>query len=276
MKINFCKYILLTLLTTAPHSLFSAPALLPQENTQEDLFCEPGACYFIPPRNWGKIDNQYLLQEVKIMVKGHPKEQNHIPPSINLALESTHLSTEEYLKAIEISNPSDSKRKWSKIGIINTQAGPMVLTQLDLTSKWGEVRMLQAIMVKNKQAYVLTATAQASEFSEFSKEFYESIQSFTINKNIYQLIPDKNKRKELKKITKNAKKVWQEELQNAMHEHPEYSKDVLSKMVFEGDKFQTLVWKPLEQTLSTSYSWMGSTWINKFLHIFKSELNYCE
>lgn len=149
--------------------------------TQEELLKQPGACHFDVPKGWEMVDPKVLLPEVKVMVKGKALKANHLPPSINLALEETSLSLEEYLDAIKVMNTPDRNRKWSRMGSIHTKAGDMALTQLDLTSKWGDVRMIQALMIKNCVAYVITATSQLSEFSQFSKEFFSAIRSFGIN-----------------------------------------------------------------------------------------------
>lgn len=239
---------------------------------KEEALQEPGACFFIPPKGWEMIDPKVLLPEVKVMVKGKPKSDAHIPPSLNLALENTDLSLREYLDAVREMNTSDESRNWAEVGTIRTKAGEMVLTQLDLTTNWGEVRLFQAIMVKKGVAYVITATAQRDEFSLFSDDFNSSIASFTINKDIFQMVCDRAKRKELKTLVSQAKKEWKKDFQLYREAHPELGKDVLAKLAFESSTFQNDVWHPLQEKVATSYKTMGSKWQDKFFDTLKDDL----
>jgi hypothetical protein len=237
-----------------------------------DAFEEPGACYFIPPANWGLVDPKHLLDDVKIMVKGQPKSANHIPPSINLALEETQLSLNEYLTLVEQSNQVNDGRKWAMLGTIKTNAGNMALTQLDLQTKWGEVRMIQGIIVKNKKAFVVTATAQLCEFSQFYQEFQKALESFTINKDLWQMIQDKEQRKELKMIVKKVKLQWLNEFATSKNLYSELCEKDVAIKTFKDASFQETVWQPFQSNLANSYPFMSSRWHMKFLEMIKDEL----
>jgi hypothetical protein len=233
---------------------------------------EPGACFFIPPKNWGLIGQELLLDDVKIMVIGKPLSFNHLPPSINLAIENTYLTQDEYIAVVEENNKKEHDTLWSNIGKIQSKAGLMTLTQLDIKTSWGEARLFQAILVKKGKAYVLTTTAQLNEFAHFSEEFQKSIESFQINKDIYQLVSDKNKRKDLKNLVKIAKKKWQEDLQIAKNLQPDLTKNELAKKTFESNVFQTQVWHPLKTKIGSSFDYLGTKWQEKFFSILKDEL----
>lgn len=127
------------------------------------------------------VDPKVLLPEVKVMARGKAKSDASLPPSINLAMEETQMTMPEYLEEVRAMYAHDRNKRWASIGTLTSKAGVMALTQLDQNTKWGDVRMLQAILIKDAVAYVITATAQVSEFTGFSKEFLSCMQAFEIN-----------------------------------------------------------------------------------------------
>lgn len=167
------------------HTFGASNATLTQN--QVEVSKQPGACYFTPPKDWVLIDPKALPKEVKSMVRGPYKDS--LPPSMNLAMESTESSLEDYLNAIKLMHASNHLKKWKITGTISTDAGAMTLTQLDSTTNWGNVRMVQAIMIKDNIAYVITGTALSSEYAKYFPEFYKAIQSFHINLNVQVINP---------------------------------------------------------------------------------------
>lgn len=238
---------------------------------QEELAFEPGACHFPAPKGWTMIDPKVLLAEVKVMVRGVAKQPSNLPPSLNLALEETDLSQEEYLDEIKTMNSQDRNKRWSRIGSLETKAGEMALTQLDMTTSWGDVRMLQAVMIKNHIAYVITATAHLSEFAQFSNEFLCAMQAFDINKDLNEMV-GKNKASDLKDMTDRAKKEWRSFYEKTKEQHPELSQKELSNLTFKNDEFQTKVWKPLVSKIQSDYKVLGSKWQEKFIKKLQDEL----
>jgi hypothetical protein len=267
----FSKYLVLSMIAALPIPTFASDTK-PAITSEEQALKEPGTCFFIPPKNWRLVDQKHLLEEVKIMVVGLPLSMNHIPPSINLALEETSLSTDQYLAIVEENNKSDPDCYWTNIGFIQTNAGPMVLTQLDLKTSYGPAKMIQAIMVKHSKAYVLTATSAQSEFAHFSDDFNQSIKSFTINKDIFELVDDKKKRKDLKNFVKQVKNKWSEDLRITKSLYPDLSHSQIAIKTFDSSSFQNIVWKPLQEKIASSYDFLGSKWADKFFSILKDDL----
>jgi hypothetical protein len=75
------------------------------------------------------------------------------------------------------------KTEWKDLGKIHTKAGSASLSQFDETSSWGTVRTMTTILVKNGNAYILSAAALKSEFSTFYKEFFEAMRTLDIAAN---------------------------------------------------------------------------------------------
>lgn len=136
---------------------------------------------FTPPEGWKLVDAKSLSPSVKAMVIG--KGEHEFPPSINLATEPYARSLNDYLKKVKEVNQADGA-DWKSLGSIQTQAGEGNLSQVDLPTQWGDVRMMHVILLKNNTIYILTASALKSEFPKFYKDFFTSLQSLRFSKNV--------------------------------------------------------------------------------------------
>lgn len=139
---------------------------------------QPGAITFQPPEGWLQADPKSLPSHVKAMVVG--KGVNEYPPSINLAYDEFAGTLKEYLKLVEGVNKRLGAQA-QDLGSIQTLAGEARLLQVDSKSVWGTERQMQVIIVKNGKAFILTASALKSEFSEFYPQFFASLKSLKIN-----------------------------------------------------------------------------------------------
>ena len=157
------------------------------EKTQEQyqqLAKEPGAIVFTPPEGWHLADTKNLPQHVQMMVVG--KGKHEFPPSINLSTEEFDGTIKDYLKIVKEINASQGS-DWKDLGIIRTPAGEGSLSQADVVTEWGPVRMLHVILSKNGLIYILTAAALKDEFPKFYKTFFDSLRSVQINKDPSQM-----------------------------------------------------------------------------------------
>lgn len=133
----------------------------------------------IPPKGWECIhDPEQLPQKIMRIYVGSGK--GSFTPSINIAHEETTLGIDEYLRLAKSYHESQSNAKCTSMGKIETKAGLAHLMQIDSDTQWGRVRFIQAILIKNSLAYVITATCLREEFSLFSSQFLKSMQSFSI------------------------------------------------------------------------------------------------
>lgn len=129
---------------------------------------------FTPPPGWRSGETKDLPPAVLAMVIG--EGQNAYPPSINLAVEEYNGTTSSYLKIVkEINIKSGTKLK--DLGMIHTSAGEASLSQVDVPTKWGETRLMHAILVKQGYAYIMTASALKAEFPKFYKDFFAAMRS---------------------------------------------------------------------------------------------------
>lgn len=129
---------------------------------------------FTPPEGWHLADKTKLPQHVMVMVVG--KGQNEYPPSMNLGYDPHSGSLKEYLKIIKDINQSQGCIL-KDLGSISTEAGTVSLSQFDEKTQWGEVRQMHAVLLRDKIAYILTASALKTEFSKYYRDFFNAIQS---------------------------------------------------------------------------------------------------
>jgi hypothetical protein len=156
------------------------------------LVAENSYCFFHPPSGWEITDPSTLSPRVKIrFVK--PKSKGFCP-SINLTVESTSVSLSEYLKAVKTIHEQDKGNQWRQLGKVHTTAGVAQLTQIDTSSEWGTIRMLQLILIKEGSAYLLTAAALKEEFSKFYQEIQTSFRSLNLTNDLFQPIAQLEKK----------------------------------------------------------------------------------
>lgn len=132
-----------------------------------------------PPKGWNCInDKKELPEKIVAVYVGPTKDQ--FTPSINIASEETLKKLPEYLdnakKYHEISGDTQCK----SLGTLKTAAGEAQLLQVDRTTQWGKVRFIQAILLHESTAYVVTATCLQKEFALLSPQFFKSIQSLSL------------------------------------------------------------------------------------------------
>lgn len=174
----FLLLVISSLITIFPSSLSSkSNEMSDQTNISSQHFSFEG-CTFTPPQDWSFVNPEDLPKQVKVLVQGKGKYE--LSPSINLSVESTSLDLKSYLNAVKELHESSSNAQWKKLGTIQTQAGPAMLTQVEMETKWGPARMMQTIMIRNHHAYILTTTARPEEFPHFYKDFFQSIQSLRL------------------------------------------------------------------------------------------------
>ncbi len=131
---------------------------------------------FTPPAGWKSVDDKLLTPNVRAIVIG---QSSTYPPSINLATENYSGTFKEYLKIVR-SIGEQRGSNWKDLGAFKTNAGEGRLTQLDTKSEWGEVRMINLILLKNGIVYILTAAALKSEFAGYYQVFFDTLRSLQI------------------------------------------------------------------------------------------------
>ena len=131
------------------------------------------------PQGWECVTDQSQLPKKVQMLAICPKKSK-FTPSINIASEETDQNLNEYMETAQLYHESEGITQVTKLGQIPTKAGPAQLIQIDRTTDFGQVRFLQAALIQNEMAYVVTATCLKDEFSTYCGSFFESIKSLDL------------------------------------------------------------------------------------------------
>jgi len=222
---------------------------------------KPGALIFTPPKDWAAADPSVLPKSVKMMVVGKGKKE--YPPSINLGIEPFKGSLREYLKVVKAVNESQGS-DWKDLGMVVTDAGKASLSQVDMRTNWGDVRLMHVILIKNGNAYILTAGALKEEFPVFYKEFFQAMTSIYFNKDVFERVEPKRKRNRLKrafdKVAKHYAEIAKEKSGSQFEER------------FKDETFQNGSWLPFVRMVETDYADQGEPWKKDFFEEVKSQL----
>jgi len=236
--------LIILLLAASPLSIFAKSSSVSIELAAKTL--HSSQCFFIPPEGWEIADPRSLSSKVKIAFL--KKSMNGFCPSINLAVEDTDATLNEYLKAVKAIHEQDRTNQWRALGKVRTGAGLAQLTEVDSTTEWGPVRILQLILVKEGHAYVLTAAALKEEISNYYKDFQSSFRSFTLSNDLFSNVPQTERRQLLKQqqfdLFAASENFYRSQKKNPMQDQD----------------FKEQHWLPFQTTILDEFGDMGAFW----------------
>ena len=153
--------------------------------------------YFDAPNDWKLSDPKNSSPTVRVCFV-NPKEG--YTPSINLAVEKSALSLDEYIKLSQKPYQRNPLAKWRNLGSFTSAAGQGTLIEIDLTSKAGKGRILQFIVKKDDEFAVLTAAAGVDDLKNHLDLFKNAFRSLTVTDNLLDLIKDEKDQASLKNL----------------------------------------------------------------------------
>jgi hypothetical protein len=204
-------------------------------------------CFFTPPPDWDFANPKILAPRVKIAFVGKTKQA--LAPSVILAVESTKAALPEYLKAVENIYEKTRKTSWRHMGLINTYSGPAHLMQIDSETKYGPLRKLQLIFVKDGKAYVLTTSALKKEFPTYLAAFQKTLLSFTCTCDLYAPL-SLELQTHLERLENALMKKW-----SSLSK-----KEKSFEEVFNQVEFQENYWLPLQKKILEDSQGLGAYW----------------
>ena len=149
-------------------------------------FLAADVAYFQPPEGWQMVDPKELSPYVQILFMGKP--ENNFSPTVNLAMEKTEATFKEYFKDVKEYHRSNREETWRDLGKFPLQCGEGRLTEITSSSPAGEIKMLQAIFLKNKTAYIITTAVLKSEFAKYQSALLQAIRSLTIAPDLFSAV----------------------------------------------------------------------------------------
>lgn len=261
------KFFLILLLPIMGYSLEPTPEERIASHYSESIE-EPEAALFVPPQGWMAADPDTLPRSVKAMVVG--KGAHDYPPSINLGMEKYEGSLKSYLKNIKMINEAQNA-SWKDLGHIATESGNASLSQVDMKTEWGDVRLMHVIVVRYGTAYILTAAALKEDFPTHYKDFFASMRSLKINKDVYEMCKNPQMRARLQTSVQNLKRQWLDLVNEAKSIHGD-QQEPLSQELFTSEPFQKELWTPFTDLLSSEFSELGDKWKECMCNKAKQEL----
>lgn len=237
MKSYFFLQKLVVLCLCMPSMAYSREAEKPVTPQFADID-EPGALTFKPPKEWKLANPEDLSPRVKLMIVG--KGSGYYPPSINVGTEPYKGTLRDYLRMVKKVNEGLGS-EWRDLGTIETLSGKASLSQVDMNTEWGQVRLMHVILVKNRNVYVVTAGALKEEFSKHYNDFFEAFRSIQLNPDVFDLVSQSEKKRKLEQ---------------------EYHKLLKSEehLSFDDETFQKEHWTPFLRMLDSEYAYLGSKW----------------
>ncbi|MBF8262410.1 MAG: hypothetical protein HW387_75 [Parachlamydiales bacterium] len=119
---------------------------------------------------------------------------------MNLAIEEIDCSLKEYLKSVREIHEEEMNVRWRDLGPFTFRSGKGRLAEITSSSPLGEVKMLQAILVQDHCAYILTGAVLREEFSRFQSELIAAMHSLTLKPDLFSAIQDAAKKSVLEKL----------------------------------------------------------------------------
>lgn len=149
--------------------------------------------HFLPPTNWQAATPSTLSSYVQIGFIG--KGASEFRPSVNFATEAVDVSLKQYVKAVKKIHAEEVNTSWRDLGKFMMQAGEGRLTEMTSASPWGEVKILQALFVKDGTAYIITGAALKQEFEQFQLDFLKTFRSFSLLQDLFSPLPSEKRTK---------------------------------------------------------------------------------
>jgi hypothetical protein len=218
---------------------------------------------FTVPDGWEQVRHISPKETVKILVR-QPRAEI-LPPSINLVVEKVDVSLPEYLQVVKSLHKYINNAELHDLGKINTKAGSAHLISIEMTSNWGDTKILQAMTIRDNIAYVITATALKNDFSVYYKDFFNAIKSFEILENVFQSHPD------LMKKYSETKEKWLYTYIETKKMYSHLSEKDLANKAFYDKKFQQEHWHPLTDTIQISFTEIQRIWQDKIIEQLRQE-----
>ena len=152
--------------------------------------------FFKTEKKWSVVNPKAYSKLVKIgFIKN---ERSSFNPSINLAIENTTASLEEYCQASKEAHELDPNTTYTIIDAISLKDGKASLCQINKKINSLSVKMLQLIFIKDTRVYVMTAASKKKDFLNHYQSFINMFSSLKISNDIFSIVENKTTRQNLK------------------------------------------------------------------------------
>lgn len=151
-------------------------------------------CLYTPPEGW-QPSRPKNMTKVEIGFVG--KGSGEFNPSMNLVSEQVTCTLKEYVKAVKGVHVKEANTTWRDLGEFEMKGGLGRLTEVRKKTPSSDLVLLQAILLKETTAYILTAAVAKKDFLPFHKEIVNSLRSLEIADDLWSALPNENLREKL-------------------------------------------------------------------------------
>ena len=145
--------------------------------------------FFSPPSHWLIASPEKQNSDIKIGFIASKRKV--FTPALSFAVEKIdHPLT--YLKAVKSHHLKNRFHTLTDLGEFETKSGKAHLFQIEVKNNWGNIRILQSILIRDQKAYILTGSCLKKDFQEISQLFLQSFRSLTLAKDVFSSIGTEN------------------------------------------------------------------------------------
>lgn len=141
-------------------------------------------CLFSPPSDWEMTDPKTPSKHV--LVSFLDKSKSGFCPSLNLTHEKVTIPMQDYLAIVQ-KNCQIKKQTWRLLGTVETQSGKAQLVDIESPSAFGTLRILQAILRKKEDVFILTAGVLKKDFEKYAQKIQASFRSLFLCEDLLSL-----------------------------------------------------------------------------------------
>ena len=160
---------------------------------------------FSPPKDWQYAKPKNSSPHIQVGFIG--SGSNFFHPSINLATEEFEGTLKEYLKAVKAIHTGEPKTTWRDLGKFAMRGGEGRLTEISSPSPFGDVKLLQAILLKEHTAYILTAAVLKKDFSHLQNEILASLRSLSFHADLFSPLLDPERKAHMERLFANLRSL---------------------------------------------------------------------
>lgn len=148
--------------------------------------------FFLPPKNWKLTNPKTYTKYIKVAFTKN--EKKICRPSINLSSQKTNLSLDEYTNEAKKTHEMDPNTTYTIIGKIDLKGGKAKLTEITKNVHSTDFKIMQMIFIKDKKAYIMTASSKKEDLLNNSPTFISCFKSFELIDNLFSKVLDKEKK----------------------------------------------------------------------------------
>ena len=152
--------------------------------------------FFICPKNYEIANPKTYNKYIKIAFSKN--EKSICRPTLNLSIQKTVLTLDEYTKEAQNIHQKTGNTTYTILGKIDLDQGKASLSQIDQNIHSTNFQMLQMIFIKDKKAYIITASSKKDQMLHNYQTFLDTFSSFKIVDDLFLLVSDKSKQNYLK------------------------------------------------------------------------------